>query len=227
MSPVAALPDVPNVLRVQLRHTISADHDALCRFFLSYSGTAPTDAQCATFASGVRAGWATDIASLVLDQTQLTETTVTDLTTPSSGTGVDTTTVNGSGDASTNAGGLALVVSGKIVRRYRGGHPRIYLPYFGVSQLTTPQAWDGAALSTFLSAWNAFMVIVQGLTWATGSITSAVNISYFQGFENFTFPSGRVKAIPKLRTAGPVIDNITAWSLNSAPASQRRRNLTP
>jgi hypothetical protein len=51
-----------------------------------------------------------------------------------------------------------------------------------------------------------------------------VNVSYFQGFHNFTFPSGRVKAIPTVRPV-PVVDLINNFSVNPHVGSQRRRNL--
>jgi hypothetical protein len=51
-----------------------------------------------------------------------------------------------------------------------------------------------------------------------------VNVSYFSGFTNVTFPSGRIRPVPKLRSV-PLVDTVTSWSTNPNVASQRRRNL--
>ena len=224
---VAPLPDVPNVLKVTLQHEVGSDVNARSRFFVSYTGSAPTDAECATVASSIRAAWATDVKAQVAQVTTLIETTVQDLTTPSSGIGSDTTHVVGTGDATDMPGGLAVVLSPVIGRRYRGGHPRVYLPYLTPGNLSTPQTWNPTQLGDLLSAWLTFISAVLLETWSGGATSACVNISYFEGFTNFTYPSGRVKAIPKLRVAGPITDIVSTWKANPAPASQRRRNLTP
>lgn len=223
---MAPLPNVPNVLRIQLKHTVGGDHDALVRWFAQYTGTAPTDAQLTTLATyHLNTAWSA-IRGSVAAQTQLDTITITDLTSPTSGVGFYSNPSNGTGDASTTAAGLAVVISGKIARRYRGGHPRVYLPYLTGANLTNPQTWNATQLATLLAEWNTMVNDVLSQTWAAGSLVSAVNVSYFEGFTNFTFPSGRVKAIPKLRVGGPVTDAILSWAANPAPASQRRRNLT-
>lgn len=222
-----ALPPVADVLRVTLKHTISADHDVLNRFHLAYTGTAPTNAQCATFAADVRGAWVAHLQSEVIGQVELTETEVVDLTSPAAGIGAYVGADSGGAGGGSNPAANCVVIQGLIARRYRGGHPRLYFSYFGTGQLSGPQTWDPTYLGPFLTAWEAFQTAVQALTWATASITSAVNVSYFEGFTNFTFPSGRVKAIPKLRVGGPITDVITGWGANPNVASQRRRSQTP
>jgi hypothetical protein len=118
-----------------------------------------------------------------------------------------------------------MVISFHTARRYRGGHPRIYVAGVPASNLATPQTWGSGGLSVQLSAWEYFIAQFALAVPAAAGPATHVNVSYYQGFTNTTFPSGRIRPVPKLRSGGPIQDFITGYSVNPKVASQRRRNL--
>lgn len=218
-----ALPAVPNVLKITLRGSITGDTDVLNRFFLEYAGSAPTNAELNTLCAAVAAAAAAHYLPLLSNDYTLHEVIAIDL---SSSTGAEgTATVADTGGVSTevNPAGTSAVVQFHVARRYRGGHPRIYLPAIPGTWLSSSTTWDATHLAAFLTAWNAFMTAVVALTWSGATISGQVNVSFYQGFTNVTFPSGRIRAVPKVRST-PVVDLIASTSMNPNPASQRRRN---
>jgi hypothetical protein len=219
-----ALPPVPTTIRVTLKHTAGLDLDVVNRFYLQYTGTAPTNAMMNTFATSVSTAWAGNIESVCNPVVKLTEVDVVDLSSPTGAVGLDSSVKTGSRTGQINAGGVATLVNFHIARRYRGGKPRIYTPWLNASDLTDEQDWTGASLSSALTAWNAFMTAVKALTWTGATIANQVNVSYYTGFASVQNPvTLRWKNISTPRAA-PLVDVIVSASINPKPASQRRRN---
>lgn len=220
-----ALNPVPKVVRVTLRHqTTDGDNDVINRFFVQYSGTAPTDGELNTFAASVGTAWATNIAPICVTNLHLIEVNCEDLTSNTSAVGLDAEDIAGTITNPPLSMGVATVVSFAISRRYRGGHPRIYGPWGGADDLSSQDAWSSDYIAAVLAAWEAFMDTVETAGWSGAGTLLHVNVSYFHGFTNHTFPSGRVRPIPT-PLADPLVDEITGYTVNPRPASQRRRNL--
>lgn len=218
-----ALPNVPNVLRADLLWSDAADIDVSTRKFFRYSGGPPNSTDCVNFAatiygamSGHNALWGTD--------TDLTGVRVTDLSSASGGQGVHAQSTAGGNSSAPLAGGTAVLVNDVIGRRYRGGKPRSYLPWFTADDLATRQTWIAGSVTAADSALAAFYAAVIGAVEGSTTITQHVNISYYDGFTVVTSPTtGRARNVPKLRTV-PVVDAILSFSTSVRPASQRRRN---
>ena len=219
-----ALPDVPKVIKIVLHQHIGADNIALNRIFFRYDGTAPSDTQLATLAGAISTDWQGNIAPLVDTACSLQQVECTDLSSPTAAHGVDNTIHAGTRAGSGLPSAVCAVVKQNIARRYRGGHPRVYLRAGVLSDMSGESAWAGAFVTEYVNDYNAFSVALQALGWAGASNFYPVNVSYYQGFHNFTFPSGRVRALPTLRGA-PVVDPITSYAGNPRPANQRRRSL--
>lgn len=220
------LPPVDAVLRIALKYTLDADIDVINRFFASYSGAAPSTAELDTFCTTVGTGWADELADIAPTNLHLVEVTAEDLTSATAASGTATVSHAGTAGSVTDTAARCLIVKRLIARRYRGGHPRLYLPYGVGADTTTSQTWNPTFVTTAVAAWVSFMGVVTAAGWSGAGTISDVNVSYFEGYTNFTFPSGRVKAIPKLR-ATPLVDVVTGYSGNPNLASQRRRNQTP
>lgn len=154
----------------------------------------------------------------------LVKTEVTDLTSNTSPQSVNTTQHAGTISGQALPAGTAGVLQFKIGRRYRGGHPRMYLPGRSAADLQTPQLWTASAVADFTAAWNNTVAQMVSNKPAGFTFLQQVNVSYFQGFVNHTFPSGRVRPVPVLRST-PFVDTIESVSTNPHVASQRRRNL--
>lgn len=221
-----ALPPVPSTLFVRLRTSLSADLDVLTRWFFTYTGTPPMNAACVTIASDVMTFALDEFVPYMPTTSALEEVEVTDLTSPTSGTGVFV-----AHHAGTNVGGpipanACVLANLTIARRYRGGKPRRYLPIGTDSDMLSPQTWESASLANWLAAFNAFIADCETIAVSGTNVAQHVNVSYYESFTAVTNPiTGRTKDVPKLRTGGPVIDAISGVSINPKIASQRRRTL--
>lgn len=219
-----ALPPVPKTLRVTLRfESTDADQDIISRFFINYSATAPTDSDLVTFCTAVSGAAALDLVPLFPEVLSLTEVIAEDLTSSTSAVGSYSETVGGTRSGAPLSAGAAAVMQYRIPRRYRGGHPRGYWPFGTAADITTQDAWGSVFLAAYLTNWESFITAVQASGWAGAGALAQVNVSYFEGFTNHTYPSGRVRAIPTPRVT-PLVDFVTDYFANPKVASQRRRN---
>lgn len=221
-----ALPAVPKTVRLDLFFTSTGGGRAQIRQFFFYSGTlSNTDAQ--TWLNNIVAGWGTNMSPNLNQDYTLIRSELTDLTS-SSAPQVFSTTAHAGGVTNVNvSAGVAMVIKNTIPRRYRGGHPRVYLPGLSVTDRANELRWDPTRLNVFVTAFTAFIAACTANTnpAAIGTIVHC-NVSYYQGFTNHTYPSGRVKAIPTPRVT-PLIDSIVGQVGNPSIASQRRRNEQP
>jgi len=217
------LPSPGKVIRLDFLQTLAADTAIRNRLFFSYSGTV-SSTDLATLLGTASAAWGTQMVPNLTPAHSLNSIVGTDLQT-SSGAQV----INGTVRAGTNAGtplpaGTALVLKFKIARRYRGGHPRFYLCGIATTSVGTGQTWAAATVSIFVtSITNLVSTIVTTPPTAMGTLAH-VNVSFFAGFTNRTFPSGRVRPVPSVRVT-PLVDAVLGYSGNPKFGSQRRRNL--
>lgn len=221
-----ALPPVPQVLRFLFKHTAGDDMDVLNRLFFKYSGGPPVDVDLDSIATTAFGLWNTHVSTNFYSGQTLVQCSVEDLTSPTSAIGQHTGSIAGTGGANPMAAGSAFVLQHKVARRYRGGHPRTYLGIFPDNAIATPQTWASPFDTNIASGFNDFVAAMDSIVVAGTSILFPVNVSYYEGFTNFTFPSGRTRPIPKLRVGGPVIDQIIDTTFNPNVGSQRRRNET-
>ena len=219
------LANQPNVLRLDMFWQIGIELDGLTRSHWLYSGTAPTNANCISFATGALAAVVGQMIPYVASENAILGCVVTDLTTPSSGTGGDFATTPGSRAGAPLPAEVAFLLNKHIARRYRGGKPRSYLPYGTDADVLHPDHWEAAALANFTSSWaTGFVPVFKALTFGGCIITEEVSISQYAGF-NTTGPDtqGRFKYPPKPRAVAIAPDAITSYSGNPKMGSQRRR----
>lgn len=219
-----SLPNVPNVLRVQMQGHVGIDADWITRFHLQYSGTAPTSAQLNALAGVIRAGWGTNLKALLPASAGLDSVSIEDLSSLTAAVGIDTTGVVGTRAGSLIPGGTAVVVSYRIARRYKGGHPRGYWVAGVSADLGDAQQWAGAFLTAFQTGIDAFFAAAIGTPWTGGGTLAHCNVSYYHGFTVVTNPTtGRARNVPTLRGT-PVVDLVTARVAQDNLGTQRRRN---
>lgn len=153
----APLNPVPNVLKCFLEGwTDNTDKQKWGNVLhFEYSGSAPTNAQCATMAGTIATAWGAHMAAECPSPTQLTSVTLTDLTSTSAGEGQWLGTSAGTrGDDSIPAN-AAVLISYPSALRYKGGHPRTYLYILGNADLTGSGQWT--PLGEVESHWQAFL----------------------------------------------------------------------
>lgn len=223
---MTALPAVPKAVRLDIHYAQDADPNIMNRLHFQYAGTLNT-ADAVTWLAAMNTALRTFVGALLNNQLSLYLMELTDLTSNTAPQVSNSTgQVGGDGNPGLSAG-VAFVISYEVARRYRGGKPRTYLPGMAAGFLLNPSQWDPTEVTNIVTHWNTFLTACQVTPMGTaiGAIT-LVNISYYSGFVNHTYPSGRVKAIPQLRVT-PLVDTILAIRGNNAPASQRRRNEQP
>jgi hypothetical protein len=221
---VPSLPDVANVVKLALEYALSAeDQNAVNRLFFKYSGTAPTDSDLDTFANAVGDAWGTALKSWFGIETTLDQVTAEDLTSPTAAVGNAPFGIEGTRTGGFVGAATCAVIRNKIARRYRGGHPRTYWQAGVDTDLDTANTWSSDFQTGFETAVAAFVSAVEAAGWTGAGTILPVNISYYEGFTNHTYPSGRVRAIPTLRVT-PLVDSIIAYQCNPQTGSQRRRN---
>lgn len=217
-----ALAPVPGVVKIRMGMTVGADLTTGWHMFFSYGPTPPTSAQLNTAALSVTNQYVTYLAQHAHLDTILTSCVMTDLSSPSGGVGESTGAAAGGLGGDIMPASAAMLVNLHLVRRYRGGKPRIYIPTGVPGNLTSAQQWS----STFLTAYHAdFTQFVTGCTNAInvfGTGAGLVNVSYYDGGEWRQDQNGNYHRVPTPR-ASPHVDAITSWTLNTTLGSQRRR----
>lgn len=162
-----------------------------------------------SLALALRNAWNTNLAGLFSTAVTMTQTSLTDLTSNTGLQAVNTTSAAGSFVSTTQMpANVALVISLKIGRRYRGGHPRMYLT--GQCQVNTVnnQNWTGTWLTTVGTQTAAWLTAVNALTYASMPTITLVNLSYYTG--------GVLRGTPAW-------DNITSIATHTRVDTQRRR----
>jgi len=202
------LPVVPNVIQSKLRWTVGTDSTCWSHFFWKYTGGPPLASDLATFANGIQAKWGLNMNPLQRTDVVLTEVINLDLSTRATAPGTWTGTNAGTRTGTALPAQTCALVNCYIGRRYRGGKPRLYLPLGNAADVTAPQAWGSSFISVFGGNFTNFLNAVFGNAVGTATISTWVNVSYYDS---------------KTLRVTPVVDNIAAYALNSIPGSQRRR----
>lgn len=220
---MAPLPAVAKVLKIALVWTDGVNDDIVSRFFVRYSGVAPTDSDLATFGGAINTAYSAHLASLAGESVSLTRSELVDL---SSATAAAADVPHADGGSRTGHAlpiDVSVVISYIMGRRYRGGHPRGYFP-FGVSEdLNNLQVWQTDFVTEVDGAWTDFFVALEAAGWAGAGTLTHVNISYYAGFTVVIDPvTGRARNLPTLRGA-PVVDNISSHVVRAHVGTQRRR----
>jgi hypothetical protein len=218
---VVPLPDVPCV-RVRLIYQDTDGNEMGSRFYLSYTGSAPSGANCTTLAGDIETAWAAHLISLVGSNIALTEIDVLDIATDSGLSGQWTGSTSGTGGGATAPIQCANDVEFNISRRYRGGKPRMYLPPGATSSMLNAHQWTTGFTSSTTTDVTAFFAAIEALTVGTMGTLQHVNLSYYKGFTNITNSSGRERAVPKYRDTA-LHDVVTGYSGKQLIGSQRRR----
>lgn len=209
-------------MRVRMTGIDDADNDWGVRFFLSYSGSAPTGANCATLASDVSSAFETDLAPLMVAAQSLTEVDVLDIATDSGLSGQWTGSVAGTSGGTGVPIQVCTNVEYGIARRYRGGKPRAYWPFGDTSQLLDQSHWTSAYLTSVNTGVTNFFAAISALSIGAVGTLAHVNLSYYKGFTNVTNSSGRERAVPTYRDTA-LHDNITGYFAKAVTGSQKRR----
>lgn len=216
-------PPAFNGFRVRCTGTYASSADWGVRFYLAYNGGPPVLGDTATLASEVETSWSTHMLGAINTAVTLTGIEVTDM---SSETGVQTVTtpsVAGTRSGASLPDDVAANISFKISRRYRGGHPKIFLPFGSYEDISGPAEWDSTALSQFPASWDAFIAAVVATSGLTVDDLNHAAVSLYSGYLTIgPGVNGKYKYPPKARETA-IVDAVSSYALNPVVGSQRRR----
>lgn len=218
-----ALPSVPKVIRVVLVHSYGIDLGVITRFYVQYTGTAPTSANLTSWGTAIGSAWNTNMAPQHNAIVHLTNIEMTDLSSSTSAQATVNVSYVGTLAGNQLPADTCVVTSYTITRRYRGGKPRGYWPGGSTGVLATPQSWTAAYATAFDAALQAFQVAIFAAPWSGSGTLAQVNVSYYQGHTAVQDPiTLRWRNVPVLRTT-PLVDVVLAHTSRQRIGSQRRR----
>jgi hypothetical protein len=201
------LPAVNKVIRTALNQAIG-DADVVNVFHWLYTGVGPTLDELTTWATTAIDSWADHVMPQLHNALTLNDIVATDLTSDTSPEATVIDVVPGGATGDGMATNVATVLSHKISRRYRGGHPRTYLCGMETQKLNTFQVWTDTWINTIQSAFNSFVTdAVASPPTGIGTI-SLVSVSYRSG--------GVMRDTP---VVDPIISTVGQYRV----CSQRRR----
>jgi hypothetical protein len=221
------LPSVPNVTKSLFFFNDVDGHVAQIHLFHRYTGSAPTVTDCTAFATQLAGQMHTLFATANFSPNATFQQVQTiDLSSPAGASGADTNATIGGGAAAETAQNCALV-NMHIHRRYRGGKPKAFMPFLSRVAVNNEYQLTVTAQGNVLSTFNNMCIAgVVTLPFTSGATTwqTACNVSYYQGFTNYTKPSGRESSKPTLRI-NPLVDDVYAITVPFQLHTQRRRLL--
>lgn len=218
------LPPVPAVVKLLMQTTnADAGYVSVNGIHIHYTGTAPTPSQLASFATTAATAWGSAYNSHMSSSDSLTGVEAMDLTSPTAATADVTVAHPGTLTGTQLADDVAFVLSAQVARRYRGGHPRSYLKLGDVTSVGDGRTWDSGFLTAVVTASAGLYTAIEGAGWSGAGTLSPVNVSYYFGYHNVLYPSGRRVDVPSLRVSGPVVDQITGFVGRPRFGTQRRR----
>jgi hypothetical protein len=198
------------------------------RFYLSYSGSAPSPGDCQSLAASIRSEWGNSLNQLVNPDSALTSVDVIDIASNKGNSGQDNTTVVGIRTGPPMPAQTCTNVEFGIANRYRGGKPRMYLPPPADTDQLDQAHWTPAFITLSNDQCTAFFQALAQLSIGSLGTLRHVNLSYYHGFENVTNSSGRTHAAPTYRPTAlhdPVNNYITKAVIGSQ--KRRRTSTTP
>lgn len=215
----------PGVIKITYTFTVGGDANAQVRQFISYTGGPPSGTDLGTIAANVRAPIGILFALQMDADTTFDNIIMQDLSSDTGGEGIGTGTTVGTRTGSSLGADSAVLVNYPITRRYRGGKPRNYWPFFTADDLYSRNAWLSGSVSAMDTVMSELRADLAGATAGTTVLGQLVNVSYYQGFTSVTnIITGRTRDVAKPRTVAIAPDTLGTAVTSSIVASQRRRD---
>lgn len=216
------LPTPGPVVQAEILFQVDDDTSALTRLFFRYTGGAPNQTAITGFAGDLADAAGAEFAPLMLATSSVLGARAVDLSSDTGAEGIADSPTVGTRTGARLSPGTAVTIASIIRRRYRGGHPRNYLPFGAGADIATNGEWGDTFRADVDDAWSAFISGVLGS--GSVSIQDQVNVSYYNGSHVVIDPqTGRARNVP-LRRSPPLLDTVTGHVVRPKIGSQRRRN---
>lgn len=170
-------------------------------------GSAYTQSQIDQLAVSMASLFVGNLMPLTSTQYTALDCTATDLTSDVGVSSIAPMVGQGVGSGTSTPFSLAVVISWKIIRRYRGGHPRTYIGPPQQSSIASGTSFGTSFVTQVQNAATAFRGGVNGLVLG-GSTQRLVCVHRYQG---------------GVELPDPIVDVITGNSVDTRLDTQRRR----
>jgi hypothetical protein len=161
------LPNAPNIVKVRL---VGTNQTTIWNniLHLQYTGPAPSVADCQTVADAVMSAWGASIKALVNVNADLERVDIVDLTSATTSEGSSSLVpIIGTRVGTDLAAQVAGVVSWSANLRYRGGHPRNYMPIGVTADVVGGKSWITAFQTEALAGARAFRTALNAVVHGT------------------------------------------------------------
>jgi hypothetical protein len=214
---------IAGVIRVDTGFSISGDNVTKSRWFVNYVTGPPSSANLDTCAAALDVYAADNFPAMMDSDTTYTGTELMDLSSDSGAIGAAATPAVGTRGGNPLPASAALVADYKILRRYRGGHPKNFLPWGSSDDLTTAQTWAADFIAPATAVWAGYRDTLIGNLVGAIQFESQVSVHYFEGYTLGPASSGGFRKRIPTPVDPPTFDNVVATSYRVTVGSQRRR----
>lgn len=160
---MAPLPPAPQIVQVNVNGIINTIPWANV-FHLQYSGTAPQVADLNALCSSVLGSYATNFMPLVNSGVALANALASDLTNANAAQGTATNTTAGTRAGTALSNAQACCITWKVNSRWRGGHPRTYIPATVASDIVNGRTFQDAYVTAVNNAATAFRTALNAIS---------------------------------------------------------------
>jgi hypothetical protein len=203
------LPVVPQVCKLIVSGTY---HDSkwINLYYVHYSGGAPSSGDLSAYLTHVDGAISGAYEQEMSVDNEITGYEITDLTSDTGNTYSTTASHFGTRSGDFVPSNVAMVCSFEINRRYRGGHPRKYLPWgtAGTYATGSTNQWDSGFVADCQTYMEGMVAGLVGVTEGSTTFDQLVNVSY--------------RTAHAVR-ADAVVDPVVAVVIRSRICTQRRR----
>lgn len=207
------LPDADHIIQAR----VSGTHNGILwvnTHYLQCVGALPNVADLSAMATSIGSAWNTNIAPLCHANVTMNQVDMADLSNRGAAIASVTALAHpGTRAGSDNANQIAMVVSWKANRRFKGGHPRSYLPAGVQADILTGRLWVGTFQTLATTSVRAYRTALNALT-STGA-------TYRMVYMRFITHDPVTKA--KLYVTPPEPYTITDGLVHGRVDTQRRR----
>lgn len=205
-----ALPVVPNVIKAEIEGTY---HDAkwVNIYYVQYTGGAPAATDLQNWIDNQITNALPKYADEMSVDNEITSVKATDLASDTGATDTEAASVFGVRTGDFMPAGVAMVGSLEIGRRYRGGHPRKYLPWGTAGTMASGSTidWDSGFIADCQTKFHSILFDnFIGTTSGSTNWVNNVNVSY------------RTGGAPRVTAQ---VDVVTSVVIRQRICSQRRR----
>jgi hypothetical protein len=178
-------------------------------FHWGYTGDPPSSDTLVTIATNAaNSFWIEELRADYSTVTTFIGVRVTDLSSDTGAVGEYDVSTAGLDGADALPAQCCVLLNFAITRRYRGGHPRMYLPPASRTWQGEINTWNAELLPVISTAWTSLTSELNGTTIDSTDLTTQVCVSYRDG------DAPRVD---------PLVEPVTGFVVSGMIRTQRRR----